>query len=102
MAECLVEFKLKNPSDAAQWEILLSSFPTADVYHRAPYVLASSEIERSEPIGLAISVAGRQFLVPTLVRTISGSSEQLWNDSVSPYGYGGLICEPFDGQPEVL
>src|SRR5277367_3210885 len=102
MMEGLFEFGLSNPSEAARWEGLLSLFPGADVYHRAAYILASSEVERSEPIGLALSVAERRFMVPILVRTVTASTGESWKDAVSPYGYGGVLCEAFDVQPEVV
>jgi hypothetical protein len=102
MIEGLFEFKLKNPSDVARWEALLNSSSGADVYHRAPYILASSQLESSEPIGLMVSLAERQFMVPTLVRTVIGPTGQSWKDATSPYGYGGVFCEAVDVQPEIV
>jgi hypothetical protein len=102
MIQGLLEFKLKNPSDAARWESSLTSFPGADVYHRSAYILACSEVEHSEPIGLVIPLAERQFMVPILVRTVTGPTGESWNDAASPYGYGGVLCEAFDVEPEVV
>jgi hypothetical protein len=102
MIEDLIEFRLKNPPDSARWENLLNSFSGADVYHRAAYILASSELELSEPIGLVISLAERQFMVPILVRTVTAPNGRSWKDAASPYGYGGVLCETFDVQPEVV
>jgi len=102
MIESLLEFKLKNASDAARWEVLLSSFSNPDVCHRAPYIVASSELESSEPIGLIISLAEKQFMVPVLVRTLTGPTGQSWNDATLPYGYGGVLCETFDVQAEAV
>src|SRR5438876_5596133 len=101
MIEGLLEFKLKDPSDGARWEGLLNSSAGSDVYHRAAYILASSEIECSEPIGLVVSHDEWQFMVPTLLRTVTGPTGQSWSDATSPYGYGGVLCEPLDVQPEV-
>src|SRR6266480_1386825 len=102
MIQGFLEFKLKNPSHATRWDTLLNSSSGADVYHRAAYILASSELEHSEPIGLVISLDERQFMVPILVRTVTGPTGESWNDAASPYGYGGVLCETLDVQPTAV
>jgi len=97
----LLEFRLDDSAAAARWDELVSSFPGADAYHRAAYVLASAELERSQPVGLMISFGGRRFMVPALLRIIKGPEGQSWTDGSTPYGYGGVVCSSLDSEVAV-
>jgi hypothetical protein len=96
----LLEFRLDDSAAAARWDELLSCFPGADVYHRAAYVLASAELEHSQPVGLMTSIGGRRFMVPALLRLIVGVDGQSWTDGSTPYGYGGVVCSSLDSEVE--
>jgi hypothetical protein len=101
----LLEFWLDDSAAAGRWDALLSGFPAADAYHRAAYVLASAELEHSQPVGLMISFGGRRFMVPALLRLIKGPDEQSWSDGSTPYGYGGVLCSSLDSEvvlPDVV
>ena len=95
-ASDLMEFHLDDSVEAARWDELVARSPDADVYHRAAYVLASAELEHSQPLGLMISSCNRQYLLPMLLRPISSPDGQSWADASTPYGYGGVICLGFD------
>ncbi len=95
-ASDLLEFHLDDSVEAARWDELVARSPNADVYHRAAYVLASAELEHSQPLGLMISSSNRQYLLPMLLRPISSPDGQSWADASTPYGYGGVICLGFD------
>ena len=97
----LLEFRLDDSLEAARWDELVACSPNADVYHRAAYVLASAELERSQPLGLMISLGSRRFLVPTLLRPITGLDGQSWTDASTPYGYGGVLCLTVDSEGKV-
>jgi Acetyltransferase (GNAT) domain len=94
----LLEFRLDDSAAAARWDELLSGFPAADAYHRAAYVLASAELEHSQPVGLMISFGGLRFMVPALLRRIKGPDGQSWTDGSTPYGYGGVLCSSLDSE----
>lgn len=96
-----MEFNLKDSIDVAHWETLLGTFSHADVYHRAEYVVACSEIELSEALGLEFSVSGQRFLLPILIRKFSGPDGRTWEDGTSPYGYGGILSESLKVTPEI-
>jgi hypothetical protein len=88
----LLELRLDNATQAARWDELVGRSPNCDVYHRAAYVLASAELEHSQPVGLVISYDYQQYLLPILLRPISGPNGEAWLDASTPYGYGGVIC----------
>jgi methionyl-tRNA formyltransferase len=87
----LLEFRLDDSVEAVRWDELVAGSPNADVYHRAAYVRATAELEHSQPLGLMISLRSGRFLVPTLLRPISGADGQSWTDASTPYGYGGVL-----------
>jgi hypothetical protein len=95
-ASDLLEFHLDESVEATRWDELVACSPNADVYHRAAYVLASAELEHSQPLGLMISSSNRSYLLPMLLRPISSPDGRSWSDASTPYGYGGVICLGLD------
>jgi hypothetical protein len=63
-ASDLLEFHLDDSVEAARWDELVACSPDADVYHFAAYILASAELEHSQPLGLMISSSNRSYLLP--------------------------------------
>ena len=92
----LLEIPLNDVGGAARWDEFVRRSPDSDIYHRAAYVLASAELEQSQPLGLIISLKNQQYLLPMLVRPIPGANGQSWFDASTPYGYGGVICLGLD------
>ena len=93
----VTEIRLDDAGGAARWDELLCRSPQADVYHRAAYILAVADLEHSQPLGLVVSFNNQQYLLPMLLRPISGPDGQSWFDASTPYGYGGIIrldCGP--------
>jgi hypothetical protein len=88
----ILEIRLNEPAAATHWDELVARSPRSDVYYRAAYALAASELEQSEPLGLIISSRNRQYLLPMLLRPISSPDGQSWSDASTPYGYGGVLC----------
>lgn len=87
----ITEFPLSDAA-AARWDELVARSPNSDVYHRAAYIRATADVEHSQPLGLVISCNSQQYLLPMLLRPISGPDGQPWLDASTPYGYGGVIC----------
>lgn len=84
-----------NPADAERWSALVSHSPASDVYYLPAYALATSEIERSEPVAIVAGQDSCRFLAPFLIRNMSAGVNGFrigWSDASSPYGYGGLLC----------
>lgn len=82
------------PEEAARWRELVLHEKVSDVYYQPEYVLANSEIERTDAIGLIFKEQSSGFLVPLLVRNIenpTSSPEIQWRDAYTPYGYGSLL-----------
>jgi hypothetical protein len=92
----VLEIRLSDPVAAAHWDELVAGSPQPDVYYRAAYVLASAELEQSQPLGLIISSSNRRYLLPMLLRPISSPDGQSWSDASTPYGFGGVICLDLD------
>lgn len=86
------EIRLSERGAEARWDELVSRSAQADVYHRAAYVIATAEIEHSQPFGLVVTTKNQQFLLPILLRPIAGPTGESWLDACTPYGYGGVIC----------
>lgn len=86
------EILLNEPGSAARWDEVVGRSPNCDVYHRAAYILATAELEHSQAIGLIIPYESRQYLLPMLLRPISGPNGEPWLDASTPYGYGGVLC----------
>jgi len=95
------EFPLNDGSEAARWDEVVRGCAQSDVYHRAAYVLATAELEHSQPLGLMISYNDQQYLLPMLLRPISDPNGQAWLDASTPYGYGGVIPCPSSTQSPV-
>jgi hypothetical protein len=47
----LLELRLTDARAAARWDEIVRCSPQSDVYHRAAYVLATAEVEQSQPLG---------------------------------------------------
>jgi methionyl-tRNA formyltransferase len=88
----LTEIRLNDAGAGARWDELVGRCPQSDVYHRAAYILATADVEHSQPLGLIVSFNRQQYLLPMLVRPIPGPDGQTWFDASTPYGYGGVIC----------
>lgn len=88
----LQEIRLSEPGAAARWDELVSRSPQADVYHGSTYVVATAEVERSEPLGIVVTTENQQYFLPMLLRRIVGPTGENWVDACTPYGYGGVIC----------
>src|SRR5215469_1406872 len=86
----ITEIRLNEAGAAARWDELVKGCPEADVYHRAAYILAGAEVEHSQALGLVISRAEQRYLLPLLLRPLTGPSGEAWFDISTPYGYGGI------------
>jgi hypothetical protein len=87
----VVEIELNDAVAAAHWDELVAGSPQPDVYYRAAYVLASAELEHSQPLGLVMHSSDRRYLLPMLLRRISSPDGEAWTDASTPYGYGGVL-----------
>jgi len=85
------EFQLEDPDAASRWDALINGSPESDTYHRAAYIVASAQLELSQPLGLQVSYDHQHYLLPMLLRPISGPNREPWSDASTPYGYGGVI-----------
>ncbi len=85
------EFPLNDGGEAARWDEVVRGCAQSDVYHRAAYVLANAELERSQALGLIASCGKQQYLLPLLLRPICAPDGETWFDASTPYGYGGVI-----------
>jgi len=86
------EIRLSTPEERERWDNLVSCCAQADVYHRASYIIATAEVERSQALGIVVTTNGQQYFLPMLLRPIVGPNGENWIDACTPYGYGGVIC----------
>lgn len=97
----ITEIRLDEAGGAGRWDELVRKSPSFDVYHRAAYVLATGDVEKSEAFGVVISCNDQQYLLPMLLRPIPGPDGQFWLDASTPYGYGGVITLGSSATPPV-
>ena len=97
----ITEIRLNEAGGAARWDELVRQSPSVDAYHRSAYVLATGDIENSQALGIVLSCNDQQYMLPMLLRPISGPDAQSWLDASSPYGYGGVLTLGSGGAPPV-
>jgi hypothetical protein len=78
--------RLISPSDPA-WVALVATVEH-DFYHLPAYVEVSARQDGGTPAALHVEDAGRELLVPIVIRPIEGSGDV---DATSPYGYPGSL-----------
>jgi methionyl-tRNA formyltransferase len=84
------------------WDESVSGAPKCDIYYRPGYACATATVEQTEPFALLIETGQSKFLMPALLRTVSGDgSGPGWVDAATPYGYGGMLpLTPTSGSRE--
>lgn len=91
-----------NASDATQWDLLVDSARTPDVYYRPGYALAYQEIGEGKAIAVIVSAGGVRALFPLLLRPVDNlpfAHPVHGFDAATPYGYGGFLL--LDGVEDV-
>lgn len=79
-----------NPADISAWDDLVDRAPAPDVYYRPGYVRAFSLTGEGRPLAVVVGRGSTEALFPLLIRDFQVDG-QLYQDAITPYGYGGLL-----------
>lgn len=91
--------KLYDLSHSGEWDDIVSTFPNYDVYYLSGYVKAFHIHGDGEPFLLYFEGQGLRAIYVYMKRPTAIEGEY---DSVTPYGYGGVMFEGDTSEANVL
>jgi hypothetical protein len=84
----------EDAGDIREWESLVDSASTPDVYYRPGYVSAYQAIGHGTATAVLVELDDLRALVPILLRPLNAlpfAPDETGFDAATPYGYGGVL-----------